>query len=112
LTRPPQTDPIQLACGAPHHPGWLRRNHRLASVGTGGWLQSESPAAFIGIRTHSKDDRWRTPQRRHVRYVSDPDISQRSDADLQRELDALERKREILNRPRGWPKPAADDPTS
>jgi hypothetical protein len=35
-----------------------------------------------------------------------------SDADLQRELDALERKREILNRPRGWPKPAADDPTS
>jgi hypothetical protein len=37
LTRPPQTDPIQLACGPLHHPGWLpseqvagfNRNRRL-----------------------------------------------------------------------------------
>jgi hypothetical protein len=51
LTRPPQTDPIHAARGSLRHPGWLRRNHRLASVGTGGWFQSESLAVFIGIRT-------------------------------------------------------------
>src|ERR1700753_3730420 len=31
------------ARGPLRHPGWLRRNHRLACVGTGGWFQSESP---------------------------------------------------------------------
>jgi len=41
---------MHQARGPLRYPGWLRRNHRLASVGTGGWVQSESPAAFIGIR--------------------------------------------------------------
>jgi hypothetical protein len=50
LTRLLQTDPIRPARDPLHHPGWLRRKNRLASVGTGGWFQSESPAVFIGIR--------------------------------------------------------------
>ena len=29
----------------------LRRNTRLTSIGTGGWLRSESMADFVGIRT-------------------------------------------------------------
>jgi hypothetical protein len=32
-------------------PAGLRRNARLASIGTGGWFASESMAGFVGIRT-------------------------------------------------------------
>jgi uncharacterized protein with GYD domain len=64
LTRPPQTDPIHAARGSLRHPGWLRRNHRLASVGTGGWFQSESQAVFIGIRNTTAKGFLERPQDR------------------------------------------------
>jgi hypothetical protein len=71
LTRPPQTDPIHAARGSLRHPGWLRRNHRLASVGTGGWFQSESLAVFIGVRIEGPmtDDR---PRQFAARKVCGP----------------------------------------
>src|SRR4051812_16437561 len=31
-------------------PAGLRRNTRLASIGTGGWFASESVAGFVGMR--------------------------------------------------------------
>jgi hypothetical protein len=32
-------------------PGWDHQNTRLASFGISGWIQLESPAEFIGIRS-------------------------------------------------------------
>src|SRR5919112_200011 len=35
----------------PPPPAGFHRNARLASIGTGGWLASESVAGFVGMRT-------------------------------------------------------------
>jgi hypothetical protein len=41
-----------LPSGRTATPAGLRRNTRLASIGTGGWFASEWVAGFVGIRIH------------------------------------------------------------
>jgi hypothetical protein len=43
-----------LPSGRTATPAGLRRNTRLASIGTGGWFASEWVAGFVGIRNEDQ----------------------------------------------------------